>query len=71
VVTSVLLIGIYVRIFMFINLYIYCISDSSTEEREGGVGTGTGTDDRLWARRQFSVLWAPMPVNYDTKVKYI
>jgi hypothetical protein len=23
-----------------------------------------GSDDHLWARRQFSVLWAPMPVSY-------
>lgn len=27
----------------------------------GGGGGGDGHDEHLWARRQFSVLWAPMP----------
>ena len=39
---------------------------------EGGGGGGS-TGEHLWARRQFSVLWAPMPSSYQKskKVTYI
>ena len=32
----------------------------------GGGGGGESADDQLWARRQFSVLWAPMPTAYTS-----
>jgi hypothetical protein len=28
---------------------------------DGSGGGSSGEDDQLWARRQFSVIWAPMP----------
>ena len=44
--------------------------DEEEEEddgEEGGGGSSTG--EHSWARRQFSVLWAPMPSSYQKSKK--
>ena len=32
---------------------------------DAGAGGPGGADEQLWARRQFSSLWAPMPATYS------
>lgn len=41
--------------------------DGEEEIGEGGGGSRTG--EHSWARRQFSVLWAPMPSSYQKSKK--
>ena len=43
-------------------------SDESGEEGSmSGIGTNSSEgEEHLWARRQFSVLWAPMPATFSS-----
>lgn len=43
--------------------------DDENDEDRGGGGGGSSTAEHSWARRQFSVLWAPMPSSYQKSKK--
>lgn len=47
------------------------VDDEEEEEddEEGRGGGGSSTGEHSWARRQFSVLWAPMPSSYQKSKK--
>jgi hypothetical protein len=44
-------------------------NDDDDDDEDGGGGRGSSSGEHLWARRQFSVLWAPMPSSYQKSKK--
>lgn len=43
--------------------------NNEDDDEDGGGGVGSSTGEHSWARRQFSVLWAPMPSSYQKSKK--
>lgn len=43
--------------------------ENDDDDDDGGGGGGSSTGEHSWARRQFSVLWAPMPSSYQKSKK--